>query len=154
MKELIGNFWDHVDDFAAICCTTNQMTNTNSGLVMGAGIAKDFAMRYKWLPAEWGRRIKCGDHHDGLMITGILNKEKLSVKYLIAFPTKYDWRNKSDLELIEKTSWTLTQVATIMGWKKILLPRPGCSNGGLKWDLVKSRIGFLDDRFWVITNGP
>lgn len=153
MKELIGNYWDHANEFVALCCTTNQMLNAHGSLVMGRGIAKQFAQKYKWLPNEWGRRIKENEHHDGLMITGVKNPKTGGIKFLVAFPTKYDWRNKSDLELIERSAWTLAQVATIMGWKKILLPRPGCSNGGLKWSMVKDKIGFLDDRFWIITNG-
>ena len=74
------------------------------------------------------------------------------VDTVIAFHTKYHWKDKSSLNLIKKSSQQLVLVTNMMDWKNILLPRPGCSNGGLSWEKQVKPVleNYLDDRFTII----
>lgn len=158
MVEITGHYWDEVTKdhprYNAIVCTTNMVVKNNGGLVMGAGIAKDFRDRFKDLDLEWGRRIKYGIHDGGFMVTTINSSiGGTRLISLVAFPTKKDWKLDSDLDLIRCSALTLENTATIMGWEHILMTRPGCGCGGLEWDVVKKSISHLDNRFKVIHNG-
>jgi len=119
-------------------------------LVMGAGVAKDFATRFPDIPKIWGEAtllIKNGKLKSNIIVTP--HSDDLS---LVSFPTKYNWKDKSDLDLIKRSAIQLYTISQALGWKKILLPRPGCSNGGLLWgSQVKPLLEtILDERFWVI----
>lgn len=150
MKEAIGNIFNQ-EDACAICFTSNGKLKLNGELVMGAGIAKAFKDRWPWLPALFGLFVKeSGNqvHNERFP----LNKN--GVKFsIVSFPTKYHWRDPSDLELIFLSAMELKCLADEKGWQKIYLPRPGCSLGGLDWESqVKPLIApILDDRFIILT---
>jgi hypothetical protein len=149
--EVQNDFWHEAGTGAydAVCCTTNRIIKSNGELVMGAGIAKLFKEKYPSLPREWGQRIKTGDHMQGVMLT---RKDKDDL-YLVAFPTKHDWKKPSRMEIIEFSAKALRWQARLLNWKKVLLPRPGCSNGGLDWDKeVKPVLENIlkEDRFVII----
>lgn len=151
MIEIFGDFWKEANiakKYDAIVCTTNLIVKQNKRLVMGAGIAKDFRDRFPDLDLEWGLRILNDEHEDGFMMT---LSACPGMKYLVAFPTKINWRDNSEIDLIVKSTLNLVKSANILGWKKILMTRPGCKNGKLNWPFVKEKIGrYLDDRFFVI----
>ena len=69
-------------------------------------------------------------------------------------PTKNDWRDKSDLSLIERSALEL-QGLSIFDFPEdcdIFMPMPGCSNGGLDYKTQVRPIlkNILDDRFVVL----
>ena len=72
--------------------------------------------------------------------------------YLIAFPTKYHFKDSSPLELVEESMHELYLLADIMNFSSVLLPKPGCSNGGLSWEkeVFPSIKDLLDERFTII----
>jgi len=155
MLELVGDYWDEVKKdnprYEAIVCTTNKIVKNNGRLVMGAGIAKDFRDRFTDIDLEWGDRTrsKCYDH--GVMVTTIQTSlGGTRVLHLVAMPTKINWKDNSDIDLIKCSCLTIENLANIMGWKHILMTRPGCGHGGLDWSVVKHHIDFLDNRFKVI----
>jgi len=133
MEIIKENIWNIYKKYDAICCTTNNVIKNNGELVMGAGIAKEFAQKYSWLAKEWGRRISekklPKNCHIGLFCTLMKTRP-----HLIYFPTKWHWKNNSDISLIKTSIEDLCHLITIMGWKSVLLPKPGCSNGGLNWE--------------------
>lgn len=154
MKEIYGDFWIHFDEYKdqynAIVCTTNTIVKADGTLVMGAGIAKEFAKEFPFLPKEWGRRVK--QRGLGLIVTPLKNGLNL-----VGFPTKTDWKQPATIELVEASLDELLTVTNIFGWKKVLMPRPGCRNGGLDWHkeirpLMVDEFE-LDERFVVINNG-
>ena len=120
MKEIKGNIWDVYRDYDAICCTTNYIVKSNGELVMGAGIAKEFSNIYPWLAKNWGKRVSRDwkeNCHPGVFVT--LMKYR---PHLVYFGTKWDWKNPSNLELIEASAWSLLGLAIALDWKKVLLP--------------------------------
>lgn len=141
MKEIVGNIFDVECD--AICVTTNSIVKANGELVMGAGLAKQFADRYTSLPNDLGVCVyRNGNHVYGFQYS----------KTVISFPTKHHWKDPSDLVLIAQSARELVQCADDNNLQKIVLPRPGCGLGQLTWAQVKPVLEpILDDRFYIIT---
>lgn len=150
MLEQKGNILSqHVlDTYDAVCFTSNGIVKANGELVMGAGIAK--AIKDKWpdLPKRFGALVKLEGN--------IVNYHEQQIRYdrdifVVSFPTKHNWRDNSDIDLIKKSAHSLVQLADRLGvWKKVALTRPGCGLGGLSWSEVKKVLSpILDDRFTV-----
>ena len=142
--------------FNAVVCTTNEVVKRNGELVMGAGIAKVFRDTFPILPYYWGEQLtqrkKRGDN-GLLMMTHCSNVSNYKIgPYLIAFPTKYHYKDSSPLELVERSMLELYLLADIMNFSSVLLPKPGCSNGGLSWekDVFPAINVLLDERFTII----
>ena len=57
MIEIQGDFWEYAKKADAICCTINTTLKYDNLLIMGAGIAKQFAQQYPFLQKDWGDRI-------------------------------------------------------------------------------------------------
>lgn len=151
MIEIKGNFLDTTNEvlYDALVCTTNFNLKRNGQLVMGAGIAKVFRDAFPGLADEWGDRIKLGHKH--VLATLHYTHNELYAQYLVAFPTKHDWRENSDLLLIETSAKQLKIIADALDWQKVLMTKPGCGNGNLRWEQVKPRLErWLDNRFYVI----
>jgi len=150
MIEIYGDFWMHKDEheYDAICCTINGVVKKSGELVMGAGIAKGFASEYSWIAKNWGGRV--GQLKEFQLFVTLMAKRP----HLVGLPTKYHWKDDSNLPLIQKSLIELEDITTRLGWKKVLLPRPGCKNGGLEWEQVQPLCDYyLDNRFTVINNG-
>lgn len=165
MKEIVGDYWKEAPDYKALVCTTNCVVKNYNQLVMGAGIAKDFKERFGYLPELWGYYQK--DHNARMkskyaahvFATKHIHKETsrepivefIYNGWLIAFPTKLDWKNPSIYKLIECSAQQLLTVSNALNIDSVLMTRPGCGNGGLQWPKVKEILDeILDDRFVVI----
>jgi len=167
MLEVQADLWDEVAD--AKCITTNGFVKANGELVMGAGVAGQAQARYPLFPKVAGQAVK--ENGNIVMpfrrdeITGklyqwndsmIKGKEPDNNEWFITFPVKHVWYDDADLELIERSAHQLMELVDHGAfqpiWKKVLLPRPGCGNGRLKWEDVKPVIEpILDDRIVVIS---
>lgn len=137
----------------AVVITTNGTVKKNGEAVMGRGCALEAAQRFPSLPALLGEHLQFDGNHVGVFVN-----EDLDATHefdLVTFPVKHHWRERASLELIIRSAQELVALADpyCVGWKTILLPRPGCGNGGLSWHIVGSTLArILDDRFTVITN--
>lgn len=135
MIEVKGNLWDYPADYRVI--TTNGTVKKNGACVMGRGCAAEASKRYPKLPFDLGELIKTGG-----------NRLWAFPEYcLISFPVKHNWWEKADPDLIVTSANSLLGCCDV----DIVMPRPGCGNGGLKWEDVKPLISFLPDRIHVIT---
>lgn len=159
MLEAYGNIWDHINDYDAIVITTNGFVKNNGEAVMGKGIALEAKTRYPEFPKLLGNIIKQMGNNVWVFEFDKWNGEADYQENIIVFPVKPvvgpngepGWRVKADINLIKKSVWQLRGYVNEIGWKKILMPRPGCGNGGLKWEDVKPVIEpYLDDRFTVM----
>jgi len=144
VKEITGDIWDYHKKGHWIVITTNGNVKTNGEAVMGKGIALQAKQRYPDLPLMLGKQIQqVGNvlHHWGQ-------------EGLLFLPTKHNWWEKSDLELIEMGIQQLKDFfdKIIKDYPTpIYLVRPGCSSGGLDWKDVKPILEkYLDNRFVVV----
>ena len=145
MLEVKGNAWDVYLDYDVLCLTTNGFVKSNGECVMGAGIAKTAKTKFPKVPHILGTYIKKYGNR-------CFKIAKVNDTHLVSFVVKHVWWDKADMDLIRKSCKEITEMADKFGWEKILLPRPGCGNGKLKWNDVKPVLSdLLDDRFHVIT---
>jgi O-acetyl-ADP-ribose deacetylase (regulator of RNase III) len=105
--------------------------------VMGKGIALQFKERFPLNFKLYQHACKIGSLKIGEVLvsdTGFLTNPK----YIVNFPTKADWREKSKLRYLEDGLDSLIKTIKEKGIKSIALPPLGCGNGGLDWQDVKS----------------
>lgn len=116
--------------------------------VMGAGLALLFKEKfpsYYTRYSEWCR--------DGMLYTGVLQIyervspgpwERVAIEdyptYLVSFPTKDHWRDKSELKDIDSGLRLLARWCRDDRVSSISIPALGCGLGGLRWKDVKPLI--------------
>ena len=159
MREIAGDICSgKILEFAdAICVTTNGVVKKSKRAVMGAGCAKDMKEKFEELDYELGEAILKNGNITQIISTRVIafKKFKKSV-FIVSFPTKHVYWEKSDLVLIEASTQQLIELADNNSqWKRIILPRPGCQFGRLDWltevkPLLEER---LDNRFYIISKG-
>lgn len=146
MKEVNGDLWDSNADIIVI--TTNGATRKDGAAIMGRGVALQAKNRYTGIEHVLGRLIRENGNHVNI-ITGNIPK-------IVSFPVKHHWRERADLKLINQSVLELILLVNRLypNYTAVALPRPGCGNGRLRWEDVKSIIRpVLDDRFTVYNNG-
>lgn len=148
MKEVKGNFWTYPADVK--CIPTNGSINSKGLAIMGRGVALQAATKYPGLPKALAYSIECIGN-----VTTILYGSFLTEGYsLWAFPVKYKWHEQADIDLICRSALQLkNQLLPLSSTAIVLLPRPGCGNGGLNWKDVKPFIADIlyEDRFHIIS---
>lgn len=177
MKEAHQDLWHFLNDLkedrdtTALVITTNGFVKNNGSAMMGCGCAAEAKRRYPGIEYDLGKSITENGN-----VTSIISNEPV----IVAFPVKPEslwidedkdfleilpqyrgqfsrrekvsgWMLKASLSLITKSAIQLVSLADENGWKRIVVPRPGCGAGGLKWEYVCSLISpILDDRFIVV----
>jgi hypothetical protein len=156
MLEIYGDIWANADDYDAMVITTNGFVKTNGEAVMGRGIAKEAAERYPLFPVDLGTLLKeRGNHAFSFCYKSNFWFFTLPVKPEYGPNGEMGWKAKADITLIERSiQELLVQISGIDQFftkvNKVIMPRPGCGNGRLKWEDVKPVIEpYLDDRFTV-----
>lgn len=155
MREVRGDLWELAPEMGAVCITTNGDVKKNGEAVMGRGCALEAAQRFPLLPVLLGEHLQFDGNHVGVFMNEDLENMPKHDYDLVTFPVKHHWRQRASLELILRSAKELVELAdpNNLGWTSVLLPRPGCGNGGLSWHIVGSALArVLDDRFTVITN--
>jgi len=143
MIEKKGNIWDGIGVCNAICITTNGIVKNNGALVMGAGIALDAVRRFPGLDLKLGSAVS---KYGNVPAIGTVTQKTA----IISFPTKNNFKDKSDISLIVKSANLLTMIADKLKWQTIFMTRPGCGLGGLEWLVVYTHISpILDNRFII-----
>ena len=104
--------------------------------VMGKGIALQFKKNY---PDNFKAYKQVCDNNQLQPGQIFIYDQGLSKnpRYIINFPTKKHWRNKSKLVDIEVGLKTLVLKIQQHQIKSIAIPPLGCGNGGLNWNIVK-----------------
>ena len=165
--EMKGNMWNEYNDCDGFVITTNGYTKRNNAAVMGRGIARQAKDSIPGLDMLLGHKII----ENGNITQWVTDK-------IIALPVKHTseecvgdnvvkhlehryelyqevpgWACKASLFLIEHSIQELVILADTYNLKRIVLPRPGCGAGELKYqEQVRNiLIQYLDDRFEVWT---
>ena len=146
MKNLKCNLWDGIGHADAICITTNGFVKNNGECVMGRGCALQAKKLYPDIALRLGRLIKL----NGNIPCKLLEDKGTSI---YSFPVKHNWWENASLELIKQSAYLMQQIAdNHPEWKVVLIPRPGCGNGKLKYSDVEPILTeILDDRFFIVT---
>lgn len=146
MKEITGNLWDLPAD--AKCITTNGFVKADGKAVMGRGCALEAKQRYPQIDWYLGQFIKKYGN-----VPVCIKSNVPTPPYIFSFPVKHNWWEAADLKLIEESAQELMKILDQMpDVKTVLLPRPGCGNGRLKWDDVKPILApILDDRVSIVS---
>lgn len=113
--------------------------------VMGKGIALQFKKKYPQMFHKY--KMDC---EQGLLAPGKMHifdlGEGQKPRYIINFPTKRHWRDKSLLEDIKSGLIALVIELQKLNIKSIAIPALGCKNGGLEWGQVRP---FLQGTFKI-----
>ena len=101
--------------------------------VMGAGIALEFKLRFPKMYEDY--KEKCKKHLVRIGRPYIYSySDKL---WILNFPTKKHWRNKSEIEWIEAGLKYFRKNYYKVEMKSVAFPKLGTNNGGLDWNDVK-----------------
>lgn len=116
---------------------TEALVNTvNCVGFMGKGIALQFKKAYPENFEAYHKVCNAREVKPGKMFvfeTGSF----INPKYIINFPTKRHWREKSRLKDIEAGMKALVKEIRQRGIKSIAIPPLGCGLGGLDWRVVR-----------------
>lgn len=134
----------------AICITTNGIIKKNGEAVMGAGVAKSATKHYQGIARTLANQLR--QHGNHVFYLGNYNTTMCGNHVVFSFPTKHDWKDPSDINLIIQSAHELVQICDKMGIQECFIPRPGCNNGRLNWnDVCRAIEPILDNRFIIIT---
>ena len=141
MKEIVGDLWQEHAAGSVIAITTNSMVSKAGKAIMLRGCARQAADRYRELTGILGTQIV--NHGNHVFDLG---------RRIVSFPIEVDPYQTPDKRLIEQSCRELVELVDYKGWKKVVVPRPGCGGGGLSWTEVRPILEkYFDDRFMVIT---
>jgi hypothetical protein len=146
MKEIYGNLWNAASDLRVI--STNGIVRKDGACVMGRGCAHEAKTRFPGIEFRLGELLR--EHGNRVMRLGRYGGTMIS-----SFPVKHHWRQEADPVLIRRSAEQLVALADKFGHERVVIPRPGCGNGKLRWsDVRKVLADILDDRFMIITFPP
>jgi O-acetyl-ADP-ribose deacetylase (regulator of RNase III) len=103
---------------------------------MGKGIALAFKIKYPQMYQAYKKACEAKELQPGKMHVYDLGKDE-TPRFIINFPTKRHWRDKSRLEDIKSGLLALVLELRNRNIKSIAIPALGCKNGGLNWDQVR-----------------
>lgn len=106
---------------------------------MGKGIALQFKRAFPENFTVYQRDCRAGQVKPGSMLT-VATGSMVNPAYIINFPTKLHWRERSRMEDIRTGLEALVAEIRRLGIRSIAIPPLGCGNGGLDWRVVKPLI--------------
>lgn len=137
------NAWDELKNANALCITTNGTVKKNGAVVMGRGIAKEARDRFPGIDGRLGQHVQ----HKGNIVGFIWENPTI-----LSFPVKHNWWEKADLALIRASYLTVVALVRYENWTRVILPKPGCGNGQLRWEDVEQVLAPIYDKRIVIVD--
>jgi hypothetical protein len=146
MIHVNGNMWRDTGD--AFVVTTNGIVKRNGAAVMGAGVALYARETFPGIDMRLGQLLK--QHGNRVFNMGTYESPVGKPQRVVTFPTKKDWKDPSDPNLILKSCAELIEMTDEFGWSRVILPPVGTGNGGLNTEYVREMLEpILDNRFVV-----
>lgn len=140
MVETIGDIWDHAG-LAVIAITVSGTVAKDGRAVLGRGVARQAGERFPGVAAILGRLIATSGNHVFDLGNG-----------LVSFPVEETAWSQPETAIISRSAEELRVMADRRGWRRIVVPRPGCGGGGLAWREVRPLLEpWFDDRFILIS---
>lgn len=116
----------------------DALVNTvNTQGVMGKGLALQFKRAFPAMFKEYKRACDAGDVRIGQMH---VVRRTVAPRFIINFPTKDHWRQKSKLHDVREGLVDLVRQVQALGVESIAIPPLGCGLGGLDWPDVRGEI--------------
>ena len=116
------------------------LVNTvNTVGVMGKGIALAFKQRYPDNMQQYALACKQGRVATGKMFI-TETYELIGPRWIINFPTKQHWRDKSQMQWVVDGLGDLRQFIVENEVSSIAIPALGAGLGGLEWEVVRQKI--------------
>jgi hypothetical protein len=141
LLEIVDDIWKFADQGDRIAITTNGSLTRDGRAIFGRGVARQAAVRFPDLAEKMGRLLAEHGNHVFDLGCGI-----------VTFPVEETPWSLPDLRIIARSAEELRALADHSGWKRIIIPRPGCGGGGLAWKDVQPLLNpWFDDRFTVIS---
>lgn len=112
------------------------INTVNTVGVMGKGIALQFKQAWPDNFKAYAKACKAGEVIPGKMFVYELQNQTLP-RFIINFPTKRHWKQKSQIKDIELGLLALVDEIKQRQISSIALPPLGCGNGGLSWSVVR-----------------
>lgn len=113
--------------------------------VMGKGLALQFKRAFPEVFRTYQAACQRGEVQPGRVLPVRLQS---SDRWVLNFPTKRHWRQRSRLADIESGLDDLIRVIDELKIASVAVPPLGCGNGGLDWSVVRpliiERLGVLD----------
>ena len=103
--------------------------------VMGRGLALQFKRRYPDAFLAYRRACEAGRVQPGRMFMFDTGFDR--PRWIVHFPTKRHWRDRSAIGDIEAGLRGLAEAVTRHGIPSIAIPPLGCGLGGLDWHAVR-----------------
>ena len=145
-----GNMWDIFGKTDLFLITTNPIVKKNGAAVMGAGIAKQAALRFPELPFDFGKLLVQTQENYGYINTDIIGVyENQRVGY---FMVKEHWAEAAKLDIIAMSVQDLYSSFCLGEGDRpyrIDLNFPGIGNGKLKREDVLPLLEVLPDNVCV-----
>lgn len=135
-----------------LCARTEALVNpVNCVGVMGKGLAAQFKRRFPHAFDLYASACAIS-----AIRLGLVTIYDAGNCYVVNFPTKGHWRDKSKISDIECGLLDLRAVVCSCEIRSIAIPALGCGLGGLKWDVVRAAIVdvFLHEDVDVHLYGP
>ena len=103
--------------------------------VSGAGLALQFKRRHAHAFLAYRRACEAGRVRPGRMFMFDTGRDR--PRWIVHFPTKRHWRDRSTIGDIEAGLHDLAAVVERYGIRSIVIPPLGCGLGGLDWRAVR-----------------
>lgn len=148
MKQITADIADRTLRPDLVVVTTNGCRTHMGALVMGAGVALKFKLSYPGIDLILGEWVQEKGNVPCLI--------RKWTPHIISLPTKNHWQDPSPIDLVENSLRRLVDIVDYHGYRNVVMPRPGCGNGGLAWKGVIEElcVKYLDDRFTVVAPTP